>query len=462
MKIECLSQLNNIATKNWFLGIAVVYGLLMVIVTPPFQVPDEYAHFYRSFHLSEGKIKAKKVRLNDREDVGEFLPQSLKMTVDSVSQDLPFHSKNKQKIEDLISVFHIPLNAKDKTFLDFPNTAMYPPFPYIPQALGVFCGRLLNCPPIVLMYLGRISNLALWILIVYAAIKITPVFKWVFFLLALAPMSIFLAASLSADAFTNSIALLFIAIVLNEAFAKTSKITISDISALFLAAILVALSKLAYLPITLLVFLIPADRFSSTTGKILWSLSVFGVSAVVSAGWTLYIGDIYIPLADSAPSSQLDFIFTHPLKFIYILAYSIIRQHKFTVIYFLGDSLGWLDTSLPKKLIHPYFVILVIVALMDRQKDVWISLKAKLFTSIIFMANVCLIFTLLYLSWTAPMREQVQGMQARYFIPTAPLLYLLLYKRGDTLDSRKFIFSIPLCSIFTLTVTCMIILKRYY
>jgi uncharacterized membrane protein len=80
--------------------------------------------------------------------------------------------------------------------------ALYPPIPYIASASVMFIGKLLNFSPLDLIYPARLVNLFLYTLIVYMAIKLIPVHKWVLLLLALMPMTLYEAATLSADSFT--------------------------------------------------------------------------------------------------------------------------------------------------------------------------------------------------------------------------------------------------------------------
>src|SRR4051812_20419734 len=46
--------------SHYWLAIAVfVFGCCYAAVTAPFGVPDEFAHFWRACHISEGHIRAK-------------------------------------------------------------------------------------------------------------------------------------------------------------------------------------------------------------------------------------------------------------------------------------------------------------------------------------------------------------------------------------------------------------------
>ncbi|MDR3291632.1 MAG: DUF2142 domain-containing protein [Methanobrevibacter sp.] len=75
----------------------------------------------------------------------------------------------------------------------------YMPLPYLGVAFVIKIGELLNSSLLALMYFGRLINLLIYTIIVYFSIKILPTGKYVFLLLALMPMSLYVASSISAD-----------------------------------------------------------------------------------------------------------------------------------------------------------------------------------------------------------------------------------------------------------------------
>ncbi len=84
--------------------------------------------------------------------------------------------------------------------------------------MGILVGRLLRLPPIAIFYLGRLFNLAVWLGLVFLAIRSTPIFPWVLLALALLPMSIFQGASNSTDSLLIALSLLWIASTMRLAF----------------------------------------------------------------------------------------------------------------------------------------------------------------------------------------------------------------------------------------------------
>ena len=51
-------QLANILPPFYVLVMGVIFGGSMIFLTPPFNVPEEDQHFYRSYQCSEGSVYA--------------------------------------------------------------------------------------------------------------------------------------------------------------------------------------------------------------------------------------------------------------------------------------------------------------------------------------------------------------------------------------------------------------------
>src|SRR5574341_1283290 len=244
--------------ENAFILLGIIYGFLFLVMIPPFGVEDECNHFYRAFHVSEGNIIAKKYENR----TGDFLPKSLGITTVSLSRIFP-DPGSENKVKDLIPLLKLPLNPKDRDFIDFPNTAQYSPIPYMPQAIGIFIGRMFHLSPLMLMYLSRMFNLSLWLFLIYLAIRITPISKWLLFLLVLTPKSLYQAASVSSDCFTNGISVLSIAIFLLYAFKAGKILKKVDLFILFSLSLLLSFSKQIYFTILFMFLLIPIERIGT-------------------------------------------------------------------------------------------------------------------------------------------------------------------------------------------------------
>ena len=210
--------------------LGLVFGGLLLAITPPFQVPDEQMHFYRAFQVSDGGFVAEK---RDGRS-GGWIPESL-VAVTAPFMGLRFHPETKTTVGAILAAFSVPLDRSMRQFVGFENTTVQTPISYLPQSLGISLGKALGLGPLALLYLGRGANLIASLLVTLLAIRAAPVFKWVFVLIALMPMAVFEMASVSADAFTNAVSLLFTALILRLA------LTESAVDARALAALLATL-----------------------------------------------------------------------------------------------------------------------------------------------------------------------------------------------------------------------------
>lgn len=445
------------APQKAFVTIGLIFGILFLLITPPFQAADEYNHFYRSFQISEGKIIAER----QQNQVGGFLPKSLVTTTQKVSVGIPFNPEGKQKPENIFSLFNLPLESNNRVFIAFPNTAVYSPIPYLPQIIGITLGKIIGLSPILLMYVGRICNLLVWLVLGYLAIKVTPIYKWTFFLLALTPMSLFQAASLSADAVTNGLAFLLIAVFLQVALESKKVVTKNQIFIIFLLSVLLALAKQAYFPLVGLFLLIPVEKIGNRKKYFLIFGLLFLISVHAIAAWSVFSKSTYtILVPDVAPGKQIHFILTHPFDLVGVILRTFFKDGIEYISQFIG-KLGWLDTKLPPLFILSYLIMLVFVSLVHR-KDILISQRQKIIIWLTLILNVSLIATILYISWTPVGKEIILGLQGRYFIPIAPLVFLLLYNNKFKIKVINIDIIIVLYSIFSASLTATILLKRYY
>lgn len=487
------------APQKAFVTIGLIFGILFLLITPPFQAADEYNHYYRAFQISEGQIIAQKYQ----NQVGGFLPKSLVTTTERVSVGIPFNPEGKQKPEKIFSLFNFPLESNNRVFVAFPNTAVYSPIPYLPQIIGITFARIIGLSPILLMYVGRICNLLVWLVLGYLAIKITPICKWTFFLLALTPMSLFQAASLSADAVTNGVAFLLIAVFLQSALeprlapwykeveppnssspaepgsekveaqpgsqkveaepgSEKKVVTGTQIFIIFLLSVLLALAKQAYFPLVGLFLLIPVRKIGNKKKYATVFALLFLASVLAIFTWSFFSKSTYTTLVPNvAPGKQIHFILNHPFDLVGVILRTFFKDGIEYISQFVG-KLGWLDTKLPPLFILSYLIMLVFVSLVNHRRDILISKRQKRILIFTLILNIILIASILYISWTPVGKDRILGLQGRYFIPIAPLLFLSLYNSRFQVKGKNIGMIIALYSIFSATLTVTVLLKRYY
>jgi len=444
-----------------FLAIALIVGILFVFITPPFQSPDEANHFNRAYQISEFQFLATK----QQKQVGGYIPTSITKTVVQVStQKLEFHPKNKQSINMIFSLVKIPLNKNVKSFMPFENTAIYFPIMYLPQSVGILIGRVFNFSPIILMYIGRIFNLVSWSFLTFLAISIIPFGKRVMLLLALAPMALFQAASLSADGVINSLAFLLIAVFIRYAFDEEKNIDNKDIILIFMLSIVLALCKQSYFMISLLFLLIPAKKMASKKKYYVVFILLVVANIIGILAWTYCTKYAILPLAyrpNVSAINQLLYIINDPFRYIQVICKTFSMYWSIYIIGWVG-RLGWFDTVLPWQCIDLYILMLVFTAITDSNVDITINIKKRLVIFISLMLELILVVSLLYLSFNAVGSTYIVGVQGRYFIPVGPLLCLLFYNKFCCISGNKIKWITSSFSALFLVITLFILINRYY
>ena len=397
-------------------------------MTPPFQVADEYGHFVRAYQISEGSLTG--IRQGD--SAGDILPKSLSVMADLLSpgmstyeqrNGIPSHPDRKFDLHLLKKAFQIPLDPSDRQFSIFPNTVLYWPATYFPEALAIYFGRQIHLPPLSLFYLARITHLFLSLALGFYTLRIMPTGKWCLVLLMLTPMAMFQRSSASGDAILNGLSFLYIALALKFILLPKQTLNLKSVMALGVLASLVALAKQAYFLMPLLLFLIPEGSFGGKKKKM---ASLFLILAVACGGilaWSWHINKIATPQFEGAnPVRQLSFIIAHPFLFLKIILDPGIPFTSMCLLEQYIGWLGWLDVQFPTFFYYLAYAVLFFVAFSDA------SIPLTLMQRVVFLALVyasyLLIISLIYLTGMKVGSANVVGIQGRYLIPFSPLLFL--------------------------------------
>lgn len=448
--------------ENVFLALILSFGFLFVFVTPPALVGDEPNHFFRAWQISEGQIIGEK-----RENLsGGWLPKSVLYTNRKLVGNIEMNADVKFDLRLITELIRLPLNREEKVFERFPNTVVYSPFPYAPQVSGILIGKIFDLSPLAMIYLARVFNLLFFSALAFFAIKKTPIHKWVFCLLSLTPTNVFQVASASVDAFTFGICFLAIAYFLHYALEENAEIKTLDIAKLFALCLLAVLSKNAYIFLPLIFLAVPPRKFDS-----IWkyAATVFALLFVCAGSvglWSALVKPIYLPYRIDIPMNpeeQLRFILSDPFNFVFMAVADYVLNFKYYFITFFGQ-LTWFDLYVPAWLTVFVFVVVLSVAFFDKTPEKSVSRLSKSLFFAILVCTAFLISVLLYMTWSPVRGNTIEGIQGRYFIPVAPLFFLLFYnKKLEWKNFSKYVDKIAAVTvIFSLIITLYSIIERYY
>jgi uncharacterized membrane protein len=438
------------------LGIGFIFGLMNLVLTPPFQVADEDRHFYRVYQVAEGGI----IAAVHEDHAGGWLPESV-FRCGSSTAYMRWRPDKTISRHDILKQFNEPLNPDQRIFRPFPSS-IYSPAAYLPSAVIIRIGIWLEWPPVLLMYLGRLTNLVCWLLLIYAAIRFVPFYKWVFCVLALTPMSLYQGASLSADSMTNAVSFLTVAYFLYWKFASEKRIGRWGLLLIFSLTVLLSFSKIVFFLFCFLFLLIPRDKFSSH--KRYYGTFILLVAANFLAFFIWYLAVKKMPITwkpDVFPDQQMLFILTRPLDYLQVFLVNLPAQMEHGARAFVG-RFGWMDTPLPAWHFWTWAFVLLATILTDGRKDCPINGFDKTVCFVTFAMIYVLIITLLYIYWNPVAAEKMYVVQGRYFIPIAPLFFLCLYNKRLSFNFSARPVVLGGCTVLSLAHAMYVMYGRFY
>ena len=433
-----------------FVPCVLFWGVLYSLIFIPFSAPDEYAHFASAYRLSNQLML--KEAVNDegqvlvREEDGRLLAQELNLdSYDEVYGS--FFALDQSEGE--IGYGHAPMDVSAHA--------------YLPQAIGITLGRLLSLGQVLTIYLGRLCNLAFFILCGYLAIRLAPCCKMGFFGAAMLPMTLELVSSLSYDGFAISLGFLFTAYVMHLIY-RAPKVGGRELAVLALLLALLAPCKMVYIPMALLCFLIPREKFGSKKGFLLAAAAVAAAmaAAVLFVNFDKLLSYLEgtggpVEWAGGASGYSFSLVLSHPVQVIGIFLNTLLRRLPEYIYGMLGGSLGWLQYETDGVLILFALAWTALTALpvrgegeeaarlsgADAALPAEMASKADLTVlpvrhRVISLA-VCLLVVIatmliMLMSWTPLGSPVIEGVQGRYFLPVLPLGLAALRSRRLVLE----------------------------
>jgi uncharacterized membrane protein len=370
------------------LAVAAVFGLVFVFITPPFEVPDETAHYWRACAIAHG--------------VFQPAPQFGQgyTAIPSGERELGIRGaapvrETRARIREDWEIRWV----SERVIVRYPLSLS--PLPFVPQAIGIAIGDAFHLRPLIAFYLGRLLNLAASLALVLLAMRLFRDARWILCVCAMLPMTLFMFASFSPDAMT--IGVTFVAIALALAGSPW----------IIAATIAVALCK----PYLLVPLLVLASRRR-------WIAALTALT-VVAGG---YLSSLFAKTSatfmrpDVDPHAQIELIKHHPLHAAGIVAADL-AHHAVAYGEQMIGTLGWLTIPLPSAVILVVVALLVLVALMAGPR---LTVMQRVLAAVIAIASIVTVELSEYISWTAAGANLIEGVQGRYFIPIAPLLLVAI------------------------------------
>lgn len=422
----------------FFIVTGLFFGLIFVVLNPPGFGLDERAHFIRAYEVSKGHLAPTRVGADNH--LGAMLPINLTDFVYASTSDLSDNSVNgsilKRHDSDFkryYPYFHqtFSLITKDDPVSNNQLTGTFAanPIGYIPLAAPIALGSFLKLSVLHIMYLTRLTNLIIYMSLVYLAIIIMPKYKWLMATVALMPTALFQASTISLDPLINASSFLLFSLLVDLWHAKTRPVSWIKDASIAVLLILLVITKVPYIVLLFPFLFVSNQSFRSKTEALIWKVIWLLIPVTIGLLWFMTDNSMVQSSVSSITSGnfggQVSFIKHSPLGFISTL----LKTFFDSVDGYFASMIGWIGDRFVGIAILPLAVLsgisLTVASLIQfdeaQPTDPENLPRNKLVNFLTVLAGIVTISLGLYLTFTPVGYSRILGIQGRYFIPFIPL-----------------------------------------
>ncbi|MGC8476638.1 MAG: DUF2142 domain-containing protein [Acetobacteraceae bacterium] len=397
-------------------------GLILLVLTPPFQVPDEPAQFERAWQVSQGQPRAE-VHAGRAGGIEPRAFARLTRRILGTDAILAPRSLRRLPLAGDLALLRMRLRPNRREFLDFTNTAAYPPIDYLPQAVGIRVGRAIGLGPLGLLYAARLANILAAVTVLATAMGLMPLGRPAALAFGLLPMAVYEYASAAQDALVISGAFLLTALGLRALLRGTWRP--GEVAAAMLAGLVACVAKPVYLP--LLLIAAPAALERGQRRNQLMSLgSILTVVLGTTLLWLYWDAGRVIAFEPGADvGGQLRFLLGHPLATLRAMMAALRHFWPFYLRSWIG-AFGWLTLGLPIGAYELIGAAVLAAALIREPGAPRLRALALGWGLLLVIGSVALVLLAMDLDATPVGGAMVLGAQGRYLLPLGGLLAALL------------------------------------
>lgn len=441
------------------------FSLLLTVLIPPLQSPDEPAHIARAYALLDDDIAVK--------DLGSRTNQEIDAGLIAYSRSwgyLPYRAE--QQVTQELAERSRRLHWEDKTAVYYNPAAIYFPALYAPAAVGMGLTKAMQQPPWSVVSWARFGMWAFAVACFLLALYIAQGGHAVMAASMLLPMTLAQTGSANLDAATIPASYLLLALY-TWLFSPVEATAPTTVKRWGLLSSWLLLSLLALAKPIFLVFLVLPVALAWTRRKPALALPSLVVLALVLA-WQGHVAQSFAnpnpDLLDS-PFSRLWEALIAPRETSLLVWATIDAKFDFYWQSMVG-ILGWLDTPLGQGTYFSASVLLAASLVSDAMRPRSIGARTRLAFWLTFIAYCLGTLLLLWATWTPPGNPVIEGVQGRYFLPLLPALSmgvsgLLLTRSGHALQFARW-YDGALLIFFALYAACLtvdlssILIVRYW
>ncbi|MEM7268165.1 MAG: DUF2142 domain-containing protein [Pseudomonadota bacterium] len=436
-----------------------IFAGYIAIILPPFQIVDEDEHLKRAYSFTAGAVL---LSTEPDRSTGVMADQSLLRFIDE------FHhyrgNVNARLTEEQWDRASGTLWAGEETYVEAPGTGYYFPLIYLPQTAALKIGLLTDLSVSQSYMLAKFAALITGCAMLLYSIRFAPPPTPALAIL-LMPMTLYQASSTGIDfvsiAATVLIVSMFVSSITNPTRWSAGRV------ALFVILILIVATSRLHMGVLLM---LPALMYwRLRDGRL--ALSFAALTSFTAVWYAVAIpSTVDLRRSDVTPTTEIILYYIqNPLELPSVIIATILDEGRRTTILqsFVG-KLGWWDTN---QSLYGYIaatlILLLIAAISLRRPSQLMDWSAQAWLILLGAASIVLGFISMLIAWSPHPAEFIEGVQGRYFIPSAILiLYATFYPMTGTnqnprLESAKSVALMVFAALSALWVF-QFVYARYY
>ena len=410
LKLRSLSSYLIKRPELLFILIAIPFGLVSAAIVPQISITDENSHLLRIHQLSRGEMVCR----GGTTYPGEVIDKS--KTGDNGGREYT---------RDFSDRIDMPEQA-----FRCGSAAGYSLLAYLPQVIGAIFAQLIHPTAASIVLFARIFSLLFYVGAVYFIIKWVKAGKYVFFVVALIPQMIHLAASLSADMMNNVLALSIVAFIINL-FTQKHKISKRQILILLGLVAAAALLKKNLILLFLPMLFLPKELFRKNSLKAPFNLQKWAIACCAGVvALVVYIFWAKLTFVESASVvGAANPVEQRPLLFFNLIFNTYFSDYGDLVLRGVFGEFSSFLYHFPTILVVVQIILLLLAYLYQPVSESGITMRNKkwfiLASAAAFSISILAITYGMYVEWGLKrgIVEYADGVQGRYF--TALLVCLI-------------------------------------
>jgi hypothetical protein len=426
--------------------------VFFALATPPHDPPDEERHHARAWLISTGRLGV----VGEAPGHEASVPRSITQLHppghhrDPDSERAPKWRASPHTFAERRAQLEGGLSRWELMPVRF--VTPYEPLVYAPYVPALWLARALDLSAAAELLLARGLGLACWLAAMWAILGVAPCQRWLLAAVALLPMSLFQAGSISADPPTQLAVFWLFAEWLRAAEQPRGARELLRLSA---AALAVGLAKPGYAPLALACLALPGDP----ARRLALGAAAFAAAALPTVAWAAIAAaadkPTLVPGADLA--AQLRFVLGHPFAFLAAVG-STTGALAGAWLEGMVAQLGHFDVEIPVPATALALAAVAASASLERGR---LGPRLRLAALAAFLVTSLAVFAMAYLGWTPVGADKIPGVQGRYFLLMLPFALVAL-PRLPRVPEPALRLAVAGALALVLALTSVALLRVYY